>query len=546
MDRTEKPNILLVDDRPENLVALEKILRDPHLNIMKAESGNKALGLMLNHDFALVLLDVQMPDMDGFETAELIREDEKTKYVPIIFVTAIDKEQTHVFKGYQAGAVDYLTKPLNPDILKSKVNVILELYNQRKELERLNENLQEANRTIREQQKSVIEEERLKVLFQMAGATAHELNQPLMTLLGNIELMVMNKDKPEKLYQHMSRVEEAGTRIAKIVKKIQGIRHYETIPYLEQTSIIKLDQNFKLLTIQDSDNDFDMINSILKNDNRIDLYRAIDIKEAIHVLKQDHLDLIFSEYFLSDGNGLDLLRRLETEELEIPVVIISDKRDEMIATQIIQSGAYDYLTKDRVNKNSLSRVIVNTMEKARLKRGVKESQAKIAEMSIKDELTGLFNRLYFYEALDRELSRAEKDCTDLALCMIDLDHFKKINDDHGHLTGDMVLVKIAKLLKECISQSDLICRYGGKKFTVILPNMGAKDVRAVSERFRELVARHKFEYRSSRFNVTVSVGIASFRYISEGSPAGFVSMANLALYRAKELGRNRIIEYGQE
>ncbi|MBW2609389.1 MAG: response regulator [Deltaproteobacteria bacterium] len=232
-------SILIVDDSPENLVALEKILQDPDRNIMKAESGNKALGLMLNHDFALVILDVQMPGMDGFETAKLMRSNERTKRTPIIFVTAISKEQKHVFKGYQSGAVDYIFKPIDPFILQSKINIFLELYRQRKAYEIINNELKHANKKILEQQKAVIEEERLKVLLQMAGATAHDLNQPLMALLGNIELMVMNKDKPEKLYQHLSRVEEAGTRISEIVKKIQGIHNYETIPYLDQTSITK-------------------------------------------------------------------------------------------------------------------------------------------------------------------------------------------------------------------------------------------------------------------------------------------------------------------
>ena len=110
MNEMERTNVLIVDDRPENLLALESLLENPSLNIMKANSGNEALGLVLQHDFALVLLDVQMPEMDGFETAELMRSSQKTKHIPIIFVTAISKEQQHIFKGYEAGAVDYLFK----------------------------------------------------------------------------------------------------------------------------------------------------------------------------------------------------------------------------------------------------------------------------------------------------------------------------------------------------------------------------------------------------------------------------------------------------
>ncbi len=136
MAELEKQNILLVDDRPENLLALETILENPELNIVKATSGKEALWLLLEYKFALVILDVQMPDMDGFETAELIRGKEKTKHIPIIFVTAISKEQKYVFKGYQAGAVDYLFKPIEPAILKSKVNIFLELHKQNKLIEK--------------------------------------------------------------------------------------------------------------------------------------------------------------------------------------------------------------------------------------------------------------------------------------------------------------------------------------------------------------------------------------------------------------------------
>ena len=126
--------ILIVDDRDENLLALEGWLENPDLKIVKATSGNQALGLMLEEEFALVLLDVQMPEMDGFETAELMRFSEKTKNIPIIFVTAISKDRENIFKGYTAGAVDYLPKPIDPDILKAKVDVFLQLYRQKQSL----------------------------------------------------------------------------------------------------------------------------------------------------------------------------------------------------------------------------------------------------------------------------------------------------------------------------------------------------------------------------------------------------------------------------
>ena len=122
-----KMDILLVDDRPENLTALEAMLAELDQNIVKATSGQKALRCCLEQDFAVILLDVDMPGMDGFETARLIQERERTRNVPIIFVTAHRMEEMHVFEGYSLGAVDYIFKPIIPEILKSKVRVFLQL-----------------------------------------------------------------------------------------------------------------------------------------------------------------------------------------------------------------------------------------------------------------------------------------------------------------------------------------------------------------------------------------------------------------------------------
>ena len=119
MSSDENIKILVVDDRPENLMAIEGVLERPELSIITATSGNEALGLVLEHTFALILLDVQMPGMDGFEVAELLRGSEKSHHIPIIFLTAISKDDTHVFTGYERGAVDYpvsythLTLPTN-------------------------------------------------------------------------------------------------------------------------------------------------------------------------------------------------------------------------------------------------------------------------------------------------------------------------------------------------------------------------------------------------------------------------------------------------
>ncbi len=143
MQDAEKIPVLLVDDRPENLIALEGLLEDMGLEIHKAVSGNEALRLTLKHDFAIVLMDVRMPDMDGFETAELMRANPKTRRLPIIFVTAAMRGAEHQFKGYEAGAFDYLLKPVEPTILRSKMRVFCDLYQQRRTIEMHEQQLEE-------------------------------------------------------------------------------------------------------------------------------------------------------------------------------------------------------------------------------------------------------------------------------------------------------------------------------------------------------------------------------------------------------------------
>jgi signal transduction histidine kinase len=140
-----KPNILVVDDRRENLLATEKVLKPLRATIFKASSGNEALSLILRQRFAVVLLDVQMPEMDGFETAMLMQEHDSMRGVPIIFVTAISKEDKYASQAAEIGAVDYIFKPINPEILKSKVKVYLDLYVQREEILKLNAVLQQSN-----------------------------------------------------------------------------------------------------------------------------------------------------------------------------------------------------------------------------------------------------------------------------------------------------------------------------------------------------------------------------------------------------------------
>ena len=542
LNETDRMNILIVDDKPANLMALRKILAKPGLNIIEASSGNEALALVLEHDFALILLDVQMPDMDGFETAEIMRGNDETKNIPIIFVTAISKEQKYIFEGYDKGAVDYLFKPLDPDILQSKVNIFLELHGQKDALKKTNTELKKANERILEQQEALIEEERLKVLLQMAGATAQELNQPLASLLEDIELMGKINDSSEKMVECINRMKVSGQKISDITKKIKTIHYSEPIPSnYDSTSIVSFDREINILVVDDSEDVFEWFKGFLKDQDLLKLSWAGNFKDSFAMLEREPFDLIFLDHIINEGTSIEYLSNIDKEGIDTPVIVVTGHGDEMLASQVIQMGAYEYLPKSRINTESLCRVINNTLERARLRSDVKKTQAKMAEMSTVDELTKLHNRRYFVEALEGEFERADRYETEMALIVFDLDHFKKVNDTFGHPTGDMVLSGIGKILKEHVRRNDLACRYGGEEFAVILPNVSRDSIYQAYERFRKIVSKQLFEYESRPFQITVSIGIAFSN--DAGSAINLLAYADQALYQAKESGRNRVVTY---
>lgn len=221
----EKYKILLVDDRPENLITLEGILESPELDLHTANSGNEALGLLLEHNFALVLMDVQMPGMDGFETAEIMRSNERTKQIPIIFVTAISKQRKHIFKGYQAGAVDYLYKPLDLEILKSKIKAFIEFFKHRTALEQMTVELKSTVDKL-EQSKNIAENATTtKSMF--LATMSHEIRTPLNGIIGMADLGLMDTKLTELQKERLEDIRKSGETLLEIINDILDISKVE-------------------------------------------------------------------------------------------------------------------------------------------------------------------------------------------------------------------------------------------------------------------------------------------------------------------------------
>lgn len=216
----EQTNILLVDDRTENLLSLESTLEEPGLNFVRALSGEQALEATLKHRFALIMLDVQMPGMDGFEVAKLLRGMERTRDIPIIFVTATHREDKFTFQGFESGAVDYLFKPLNAVIVRSKVKVFVDLHRKSTRLER----------TINEL--SIVNQE----LEAFSYSVSHDLRSPVRAILGFTQHLLEDSHvvgNPETL-KTLQHVVNAGQRMSRLIDALLDLSHISRMDLQKQ------------------------------------------------------------------------------------------------------------------------------------------------------------------------------------------------------------------------------------------------------------------------------------------------------------------------
>ena len=214
----DKPKLLIVDDEPGNHRVYERILEPLNIEIVRAMSGLEALEVAHLHDFFLILMDVQMPEMDGFETASLILEHPKTKHIPVIFLTAIAKDERFVFEGYSSGAVDYMIKPINDIVLKSKVEVFLRLFKKTKNIKRL-------NKTLEKERKRADEANRAKSEF--LANMSHEIRTPMNGILATIDLLEEHITT-EQTAEYLRTIRESSESLLRIINDVLDISKIES------------------------------------------------------------------------------------------------------------------------------------------------------------------------------------------------------------------------------------------------------------------------------------------------------------------------------
>lgn len=231
MNQASEPvPVLLVDDLDENLLSLEALLKRDDVTLFKARSGDEALELLLHHEFALALLDVQMPDMNGFELAEFMRGNERTRHIPIIFVTAGSADDQRRFRGYEAGAVDFIQKPIETDVLRSKADIFFDLYRQRRQIAQQRDQLESVTEALRYADRR--KDEFLAIL-------AHELRNPVMALGAGLHLLA-KRDDPEIQLMLRERMSRQLTHLGRLVEDLLDISRISEGKVLLQKERIEL------------------------------------------------------------------------------------------------------------------------------------------------------------------------------------------------------------------------------------------------------------------------------------------------------------------
>ncbi len=263
--------------------------------------------------------------------------------------------------------------------------------------------------------------------------------------------------------------------------------------------------------------------------------------EGLELLRRQPVDVVLCDLEMPGIDGFRFLEMVGTlEELrEIPVILLTGEEAQDRKIQGLERGASDYITKPFDPGELVARVKVQLKIKS-LQDSLRESNRQLERLSMTDHLTGLANRRHFMETLEREFIRSRRTTLPLSLVMLDIDHFKKINDTYGHQRGDEVLVSVAELLQQSLRPYDTAARYGGEEFALVLPETSLDEAFQAAERLRRQTAQKAFAGAPGDLHITASLGVAAVPGAKIGSVDHLILEADAALYRAKRNGRDRV------
>jgi diguanylate cyclase (GGDEF)-like protein len=308
-------------------------------------------------------------------------------------------------------------------------------------------------------------------------------------------------------------------------------------------------RKYRILIVDDDRDSVDLLGKWLAMEG-YEVSAAGSGREALERIARDRPDLVLLDLLIPPPDGLEVIRAVKKDRLmsTIPLVVMTVKRDVKSKVECLKSGADDFIVKpfhfdelDAVLRASLKkRYLYSSLERAN--RQLKEANEKLLKMSVTDDRTNLLNDRYLRRRLTEEFKRAQRYGSPLSVIMLDLDHFKQINDKYGHDCGDQVLRGFGRLVTENAREIDIVGRFGGEEFLVILPNTDGIRAVIVAERVRRAAEEHVYAYKEFLVRITVSAGIASYPANREvRTEDELLKAADRALYRAKGISRNKVI-----
>lgn len=298
-----------------------------------------------------------------------------------------------------------------------------------------------------------------------------------------------------------------------------------------------------VLIIDDSESVRNRVKRALENKRVFDRFLlARDGVEGFKLLLGNRVDLVFCDIVMPGIDGFRFLSLIQSkpEYADVPVIMLTGQEDVRAKVRSLELGASDYLTKPFHDEELVARAKVHLKIKA-LQDELRDKNVRLEELSNTDGLTKITNRRHFMEIFELEFMRAERYRAALTYVMIDLDHFKKINDQYGHLVGDRALESCANVLREGLRAHDIVARYGGEEFALLLPETDLAGARVVAERYRKRIEDTVVSIGEHTIKLTASLGVACCPHDDVKSVDDLIRLADDALYEAKQAGRNCVV-----